>query len=258
MITIKADPKDIEEYNHYLSGLAARSMKGFKQFTQQRLKLFGVRLMNLTPPFANGVIPTGGAMGTRLADRKQGLESAKRDILRTMTPPSVLFKDGYKNKQLEQWVKKKQNHKIQAYFKNLKNSELNNWTVVPFDKKWHINRRERGSRYRPTLQRKFVNDENKLKQYIREKQKWVGHMKAGWGHTILKFGGRLGGWIANLVPTSQGYAEVLEDSADSYSVEIGNRTRTTARMVSNFNIALRMETNTMRRQLEDYLKKKKK
>jgi hypothetical protein len=256
VITIKVNSKDAEAFNRAITNLIATSKRDLRTVINQQAKLLATQFMHLTPPFAGGTIPKGDERGTTKADQKAGVEAVKRDILKTMTPPSVLFKGGYKDKRVEKWVKRKENHKIQAWFDNLpKTSPMSKFDVHPFDYRLHINRRVYGRRFRPTEQFKFVNEENKIKQYIREVQGRVGYSKAGWGTGVVFFGGKVPSWVQANIPISKGTAGVLVNEGNNYTVEISNSTKSLMRFNPGYEIAVRMRINALGRSYADYLLK---
>jgi len=255
MISIKVNEVDARAFNEAVNNIVATSKRDLRVVINQQAKLLATQFMHYTPPFAGGNIPSAGSGGSTKADHKAGVEAVKRDILRTMTPPSELFRNGFTSKQLEKIVKKKDKKRLQDYFDNVKSPKLRGYKVVDFDPLLHLKNRVRGNRFRPSNQQKFVFEEREVKRYIKDVQKRVGSMKAGWGVAINKFGGSMPAWVRNQLGHAKGTAEVLRDEPTSYTVEMSNYTPAVARFSSNYNVAIRIRTNALVRQYQDYLQK---
>lgn len=255
MVSFTVNKVDVDGFNKAIGRILATSKRDMKTVINQQARLLAQQCMHFTPPFAGGKLPTGEAAGTTKADQKAGTEAVKNQIIRTMTPPSVMFPDGFKDKNLEKIVKKKQNDKLQSYFDNVKSEKLKGWKVKPFNTDLHTKTRMYGNRYRPKPQKVFVNDERSVQRYIKDVQKRVGYMKAGWGKAITFFGGKVVSWVATHLPYAKGSASVLNDHPDNYTVEMGNHTDGITRFTANFQVAVRMRTNALTRMYNDYLAK---
>lgn len=255
MINVEIREVDVKAFNDAVNNIIATSKKDMKTVVDQQAKLLAIQCMHYTPPFAGGVLPSAGADGSTKADQKAGVEAVKRDIFRTMTPPSELFRSGYTSKFLEKIVKKRDMKRVQDYLDNVKSPKLNKYKVAQFDPQLHQSKRIRGNRYRPEPQHKLVLDERFVQRYVKEMQKRVGYMKAGWAVAVQKFGGNAPAWIKRLLGDASGTAEVLTDEPASYSVEMSNYSKTIGRFSSNYNVAVRIRTNAMVRAFNDYLTK---
>lgn len=256
MITVEVSTKDAAQFNNAVNNIIATSKRDLREVINQQAKLLANQFMVMTPPFANGKIPGGEDSKTKTkADQIQGMNAVRESILKTMTPPSILFPNGFKDKNLEKIVKRKDLNKIQAYFDNVKSEKLKGWKVKPFNQSLHTNVRTYGNRFRPKPQKVFVDDERAVQKYIREKQRLVGYMAAGWAVAVTKWGGKVASWISRLIPISKGTATVLVDNGTNYVVEMSNSAASASRFTRLYNVAVRMRTNALLRMYSDYLDK---
>jgi len=255
MINVAVKEVDAKAFNDAVNNIIATSNRDMKEVVNQQGKLLAIELMNYTPPFAGGKVPKGEASKTTKGDQRQGMEAVKRDILRTMTPPSELFKMGFKNKWLEKVVKSKDDKKIQQYFESVKSPILNKYKVAQFDPQLHLSKRVYSNRFRPKYQYKFVSNEGFVKKYIKEMQGRVGYMKAGWAVAAQFFGATIPKWIEDHLYYAKGEVKILNEDPTNYSIEMANYTPTIDRHASSYNVAIRMRTNALNRAFDNYLEK---
>lgn len=251
MITVQYNTVDVGNFNAAIANIIATSKRERpeKAITEQQVRLLSTDFMHYTPPFAGGAIDDNSSM----SDYKAGVESVKRDILKTMTPPSILFKGGYKDKYLEKLVKQRDVQKLEAYFKNVKSSALNKYKVKAFDPQLHITKRGYGGGYKPKYQFVFTPDEKLLNQYIKDMSKRVGYLKAGWALTVVGFGGKVPNWVNDDAYFAKGGYVIEKDEPGNYVVRFWNNSSTISKYTSNYNIAIRKRTNAMARQYKDYM-----
>lgn len=89
--------------------------------------------------------------------------------------------------------------------------------IGPFDRERHRGRRGRDGRVKPSGSRLVVTNPAALRNYIKERQKNVGMLKAGWLPAVSKFGGKAPAWITR---HGDRFGKILDDSLREADPEI--------------------------------------
>lgn len=190
------------------------------QVLKDTAKKFAILAIDATPPFGDGAAP-----------KKLGELRVKSDLIRAITPFSVMMKeestDERLQKRLKQVVRQKDKAALQSILENI--PKLKSWKVRDFDKSIHTDNRTRGGRYRfPESQKIVTLEQQEHKSYERYLTKLIGYRKSGWAKIAAQLGGKTKGWIARHIPYAN--AGVLDRTKEKNpSLILINRTPTISR-----------------------------
>ena len=162
-----------------------------EEVNKDEARLFVGTMINLTPP-TRGRGPAGTA-NPKMKVQAVGEASAKRDVLKSMTPADPDWQDGYKflrNKRIRDVVLKGDVKAFTAILQNM--GKFRNWRVETFSPQLHQRAQNSRGQVRRT-QKIFIIGAGQLAEYwlyLRKVLSHVGRLKAGWLPAFFALGGR--------------------------------------------------------------------
>ena len=169
------------------------------------------------------------------SDKKQGERAVERDIGRAMAVPDPTK---WTSKKIRKMIETEDEAAFAQYLRRTKSAELKKWRVEPFSKELHQGQRDRRGRIQ-RQRRVFVLAAKKVSSYIKETQKHVGYMRAGWLAAANATGLAVKApWIKR--HTNAKAIGVNRLSGERPSVTIGNATPGIGQIRRSFDRALMM------------------
>lgn len=249
-IQIVYDEASVSNFQQTLNRFIANSTRAAAVVVRQQSKLLAEDFMLATGPWAKGR-PSNG-----LDAKRMGTEAAKRDLLKAITPiTSVLDLKNTTNKRLKKQIKQlvdtQDINEAEALFKNFK--KLNSWKFSDAIREYDSRLRVSGNRYRLRNYRKVATlDVNQWKSQLQRIQANVGLAKAGWAVSVAALGGKVPGWISNLIGRAYGRCIVNLDNPTP-SVEMINSTNNIGRYTREYNRAMNLRAEAMQKQMAYYI-----
>jgi len=180
----------------------------------------------------------------------QGRKAVKRDIYRAMTPAEINL-DGtrrWQKDEINELVRENNIRGFQAFLNNLKNGSLKTWKVEPFDPaRLHKAKRDRRGRIQ-NFKKVFVLETSRWKTYVRDMQKRVGFMRAGWVPAFQNLGGRAASWFARHTAPAGFVLNAL--AGPKPTITFGNRTRGVGQLARAFRAAISAQTKALEREVK--------
>lgn len=189
-------------------------------------RLYALEMADQTPP--TNPTKLKGKDGKKLSNMTVGTNSARRDVLRAMTPASPDWPDSplsqvlARSPRLRKYILEGDVEKFTKFIKHL--GKFSNWRVETFSPDLHL--KAKGSRGRVhTTKRIFIIGAQQLAaywKYLSKTLNHVGRLKAGWLPAIEKLGGKITErWITRHRAGANGRIEMqLEGSLPR--IEIAN------------------------------------
>lgn len=230
---IKFDQKTIDRFNAVMSAFMQETNKDMADILKESAIKLSEKLMEETPPYVN-------QLGSNKLDAKKvGEKAIRQDLLKSVTPVDLIFKDPIKDKRIKEAIKKDDVEKLNEMVSHMK-GKISKWRFKTFEPALHTlgNRKQK---YIGTTQKKRWND------YLKLLQSRVGYMKAGWAVTLKALGGSVPQWISRCMAyTKGGYRFDLD--GEKKSIEFWNGTPTIKKFEGRYNNAvLRMSENLLKR-----------
>lgn len=201
--------------------------------------------MRETPPFVDK------SASNKDEARRRGERAAKKALMESVTPASMIFKRDFKNKAFERIVKRKQYEKFNQIRERM--PKLQNWKAERFSPELHIGNRPVGRFDYLTPKKVLTFDEQKYKQYERKLVQRIGYMKAGWGIAAAALGRDVPGWISRHLGYAKGNIEINLQGDNKY-IRFENNTPTIQRFAGRYNYAMDWVAKRMIKQMEFILR----
>jgi hypothetical protein len=174
---------DIREFKSNLRRYSVIAGKAIKEAIKEEARIIAQRLTAITPPKTSG----------------QGKKRIESDIRRVYLDSSWFLETfSFKNKKIDERIKEavrdKNQNDIEQTFQ--KSEKLRRIHVESFDADNHKRLRKNGRIGKGIAPYSFpLNEQNKVKAYIKQKQKAVGTAKSGWASCVKALGGTVAGWL---------------------------------------------------------------
>lgn len=234
-LDIKFDQASLNKFNGVMNAFSQQLGRDLKETVVQSTVSLCEQLMEETPPYVN-------KKGSNGLDAKRiGQKAIKLNLAKSVTPINLVFGGEVKNKNIRKIIRRKDVKALQDVFDN-SSGKMKKWKVLPFDKSMHTlgNRKKR---YVATF------DTKKWNERLRQLQDRVGYMKAGWGYTIQKLGGKVSGWISKCIPFTKAGMTMTNDEAKPV-ITFWNGTPTITKFQDRYNNAIKRLTDRMLKSLQ--------
>lgn len=198
----------------WVNEFAAYSKKTLREGLYEEWPLLMRKVMDFTPPFK-----AKGAPG--VSDLSIGRAAVAFDIYKTMRP----FNPAARTKGMERILDSKDVEAFNIVASRSQRAEMVGVTAIAFSPSEHL--RQRNARGRvPGRDRKKVvlgSDVGLLKNYVKQRQSFVGFAKSGWLKALLLVGGEAPNYVTK---QGTGGGDVIDDHAnvDEPSITAINRT----------------------------------
>lgn len=242
---IKFSEDSVNNLNRAMLRYAGSLDKSLADTIYQWAKRLNEEFMRESPPFVDRSASNG------LEAKRRGERAARKALLDSVTPASMIFKDKFQSKQLEQIVKRRNHSKFNEIKRNF--PRLRNWEAKPFTPDLHLKNRPKGRYDYLKKQKVMTFDEQKYKQYERKLLSTVGYLKAGWAVAGLDLGVKVPGWIRRHIPYAKGSIRIDLNGKDKF-IRFENSTPTISRFSGRYNYAMDWIAKRMTKQMEYILK----
>lgn len=249
MLTVEL--KGVEEFNTAITDLITGLGLNYAEVFPQEGKLLAEECMSRCPPHPGSNLQASNATDAK----KAGERTLKEDVRMAISTDLEVLGGKTKKKSLRKVIKNRNHEHMTKIFNDM--PQWKGWRAVPFSKDRHRSVRGRG-RYGIRKPMKVMTfDRTDRNNYVRNEQKKVGFMKAGFGITVAALGGRVPAWISRNFHHAAGYMSMdLRQDSLTPNITFGNTSPTIGRYSRLFEFALKERVRSMGVKLHQALERR--